>query len=147
MKVILLQDVAKLGRRFDVVNVPDGYGMNKLIPKGMAKPATPENIKRVQAQAAQNDAAKAQVDETFAAAVAAVGDTVIAVTAEANEDGKLFQALKPEVIAEAVAAQVSATILPEQVVIKAPIKHTGEYTMEFSSGETHAPVTINVTAA
>ena len=39
MKVILLQDVAKIGRRSEVVEVPDGYAQNKLIPKGMAQPA------------------------------------------------------------------------------------------------------------
>ncbi len=58
MQVILLQDVAKIGRRFDVVNVADGYGLNKLIPQGMAKPATPENIKKIKAQSASNEASQ-----------------------------------------------------------------------------------------
>ena len=40
MKVILLRDVAKLGRRFAVVEVPDGFALNQLIPKGMAEAAS-----------------------------------------------------------------------------------------------------------
>ena len=50
MKVILLQDVAKIGKRFETVDVPDGYALNMLIPKRMAEPATPENLKRVDAR-------------------------------------------------------------------------------------------------
>ena len=48
MKVILLKDVAKIGRRFEIKEVPDGYALNKLIPKNMAQFATPENIKRIE---------------------------------------------------------------------------------------------------
>ena len=62
MKVILLQDVAKIGRRFDIVEVPSGYGMNKLIPQGMAKPATPENVKAINAQSAKTEADRAAGD-------------------------------------------------------------------------------------
>ena len=86
MKVILLQDVAKIGRRFDVITVPDGYGMNQLIPKGMAKPATPENLKAIQAQTATNDAAKAQADEVFAQMTAKVDTVALEVPVEANEE-------------------------------------------------------------
>ena len=47
MKVILLKDVAKIGRRHEVAEVPDGYALNMLIPKGLAKAGTPENIKKL----------------------------------------------------------------------------------------------------
>jgi ribosomal protein L9 len=47
MKVILLRDVAKIGKRFAIVDVPDGYALNKLIPSKDAEPATTNNIKRI----------------------------------------------------------------------------------------------------
>ncbi len=47
MKVILLRDVAKIGKRYEVANVPDGFALNKLIPQGDAQAATPDNVKRV----------------------------------------------------------------------------------------------------
>ena len=52
MKVILLQDVAKIGKRSDLVEVPDGYAMNQLIPKRMAETATAQNKKRIAKQQA-----------------------------------------------------------------------------------------------
>ena len=47
MKVILLRDVAKIGKRYEIVEVPDGFALNKLIPKKDAEAATPVNVKRV----------------------------------------------------------------------------------------------------
>jgi large subunit ribosomal protein L9 len=48
MKVILKQDVEKLGRRGDVVNVAPGFGRNYLIPRKMALAVTPTNIKMIE---------------------------------------------------------------------------------------------------
>ncbi len=144
MKVILLQDVAKIGRRFDIVEVPSGYGMNKLIPQGMAKPATPENVKAVQAQAASNEAAKAQADEAFTELVSKAKEADISITVDANEEGRLFQAIKPEVIAETIAQQTGQEVPLEQIVIKSPIKELGEHTIELVSGDTVVTLTITV---
>jgi len=146
MKVILLQDVAKIGRRFDVVTVPDGYGMNKLIPQGMAKPATPENLKAIQAQSATNDAAKAQADEAFAAMTEKLKDVTLEVAVEANEEGRMFQALKAEAIAEEIKVKTDTAVRADQIVIKEPIKQVGEHTVQLVSGDTHVEVTITVVA-
>lgn len=146
MKVILLQDVAKIGRRFDVVTVPDGYGMNKLIPQGMAKPATPENLKAIQAQSATNEAAKAQADETFTAMLEKVKEVTLEVIVEANEEGRMFQALKAEVIAQEIAAKTGAELNADQIVITAPIKEVGECTVQLTSGNTHQEVSVVVVA-
>jgi len=146
MKVILLQDVAKIGRRFEVVEVPGGYGMNKLIPQGMARPATPENLKAIQAQSAKNDADRAAGDEAFAAVVAAVKETSLQTVVEANEEGRMFQALKIAAVIEAIQEQVGSTVTEAQVVIKTPIKEIGEHTVELVSGGTSVPVAITVVA-
>ncbi|MDM7320213.1 MAG: 50S ribosomal protein L9, partial [Fervidobacterium sp.] len=47
MKIVLMQDVPKLGKKGQIVNVSDGYARNFLIPKGLAKEATPEVIKEL----------------------------------------------------------------------------------------------------
>ena len=48
MKVILKQDVEKLGRRGDVVNVAPGFGRNYLIPRKMALAVTATNMKTIE---------------------------------------------------------------------------------------------------
>ncbi len=50
MKVIILQDVEKLGKKYDVKEVSDGYARNFLFPKGLVKPATKENLKWLETQ-------------------------------------------------------------------------------------------------
>lgn len=146
MKVILLQDVAKIGRRFDIVEVPSGYGMNKLIPKGMAKPATPENLKAIQAQSSKNEANKAAGDEAFKAALEAIKEVKLEVTVEANEEGRMFQALKPEQIVAAVKEKTGKEVQLAQIVIKTPIKEVGTHSVEFVSGEISVAVEVEVVA-
>ena len=145
MKVILLQDVAKIGRRFDITNVPDGYALNKLIPKAMAEPATPENIKRAQARASKTQADRDSVHATFMEAIASLADTPVTVAVEANEEGRMFQALKVSAVVEAVKVQ-GVTIQESQVVIKTPIKEVGEHKVELVSGDDHGSLTLSVIA-
>jgi large subunit ribosomal protein L9 len=146
MKVILQQDVAKLGKRFDVVTVPDGYGFNKLVPQGMAKPATPENLKSLEAQKAKGAATQAADSAAFADIVKVLTDKVIDVTVEANEDGKMYQALKAEDIVTAIAKDIEVTVPAEQIVIGDPIKQTGEHTVKVANGADTGSFTINVLA-
>lgn len=147
MKVILQQDVAKLGRRFEVVDVKTGYGLNSLIPQGKAKPATPENLKAVEAQKARSAADSEANAAAFADVVKMLEGKVIDVTVEANEDGKLYQALKAEEIVAAITADLEVVVPVSQIVIKEPIKQTGEHTVELASGADSSTFTINVITA
>lgn len=146
MKVILLQDVAKLGRRYAIVEVPDGYGVNKLIPKGLAKAATPENVKAVMARSGAIAHSKEAAEAAFKELLAALKDKVVTLSAEANAEGRFFQALKPEAIAAAVTAVAGVKVTPHQIGIAEPIKAVGEHVVTLSLGTLHEPLTITVTA-
>lgn len=144
MKVILTQDVAKIGRRFEVVEVSDGYALNKLIPQHLAEPATPANLKRVEARSKKQAETVAHVAEEFHAAVAALKETVVEVEAEANAEGKLFQAVKPEMIAEAASEKAGVTVEAGWVHTPTPVKTTGEHTVLLSAGEDQGEFTITI---
>ena len=146
MKVILLQDVAKIGKRYEVANVPDGYAMNKLIPGGQARAATPENLKKIEAMQADTAAGTAATEEQLRAAVATLSATPLTIAAEANEQGQLFEALKVDKIVDAATA-AGAAITADQVVIAEPIKATGEVAITLQAGEVSESVTITVIAA
>lgn len=146
MRVILLQDVAKLGRRFEVVDVPHGYGLNKLVPQGLAEVANPENLKKIKAQSAKTEADRAAGDAAFTEVSAALTESV-AITVEANEDGKLYQALKAEDIITALNEVSGSAIDPSWLLIKSPIKNTGESIVSLMQGEQVKDITLNVTAA
>lgn len=144
MKVILLQDVAKIGKRSDVVDVPDGYAMNQLIPKRMAEPATAQNQKRVAKLQADAEANRAADRERFEKAQAALAAADIKIPMEVNEVGHLFKAVSEKDIAEAAQA---AGIDADEAMIQVgnPIKEVGEHTVKLIRGDESAEFTIEVT--
>lgn len=145
MKVILLQDVAKIGRRFQVVDVPNGYALNKLVPQGLAQPATPENIKRIEAQ--KNNAANVKSDalERFNQALELVGDNKVVVSVAANAQGHFFEAVKPASIVGAIAG-FGAVVEEKQVIIDAPIKEAGEYVITLKEGDVTKKLSVTIQA-
>ncbi len=144
MKVILLRDVAKIGKKGAVVEVPSGYAQNQLIPKGQAKPATSENLKAVLHQ--QN---------TVAAATEAIMGKFIdikhklqeagplMIRGQKSDHGHLFAALKPVVIV-ATAAESGITLDPSWLHISGPIKTTGEHEFELRYKDQKFSFIINV---
>lgn len=145
MKVILMQDVARLGRRFEIKEVPDGHALNMLIPKGMVMPATPENVKGIESQAAKVASEQAASGEAFSAALESLKDKTVSVTVEANEQGHMFEALKAESVVEALAAD-GVTIEASQVAIEGAIKEVGEHTITLVSGSITGKVVIALVA-
>lgn len=145
MKVILQQDVANIGTKLSVVDVPNGYALNKLIPSGKAVAATEQNLKRVEAHAAKQHASADEQAAKFTAAVAALTKTPATVTAKANEKGQLFQAVTPEQVV-AAAATAGAEITPDMVKMPEPIKTVDTHEIELVSGGESATVSLSVAA-
>lgn len=146
MKVILLQDVAKIGRRFDVTEVPTGHALNMLIPKGLAEPATPENIKRIEARKNKAKATEVSTHEQFESALSLIDGKRIVVAAQANEKGHLFEALKSESIIGAIGG-FGAVVSESQLVLDHPIKEVGDHVVVLQDGAVKKEVTITVEAA
>lgn len=143
MKVILLQDVAKIGRRFTVVNVPDGYALNQLIPKRMAEPATPANLKKIEKRQADTAASKEADGARFDAAAAALAEQELQIVVDANEQEHLFQAVHE---ADVVAAAAAAGVDVEAAMIKIPtqIKSLGAHQIDLVAGDKKKTITIQV---
>jgi len=145
MKVILSQDVAKLGRRYDVVTVPDGRAMNMLIPKGLATAATPANLKRIAAQHEKVATERAADETAFAAAVEKLDGESVTVTVDANKKGHLFEALKEDWVAEAL-SQKGIEVAASQVIIAEPIKALGDHEVSLSNGAAMISLKLTVVA-
>ncbi len=143
MKVILLQDVAKIGKRYSIVDVPDGYALNQLVPKKLAEPATPINLKRIEKMKSDNAANADAVKRQYEANVEVLADVKVTVEAEVNEQGHLFKAISAEdIVAAAKAVGISFDV--KQVVINKPIKESGEHTVVLSHGGRSNPFVVVV---
>lgn len=143
MKVILLQDVAKIGRRYSIVEVNDGYALNQLVPKKLAEPATPANLARVEKMRSVNVASADAVKKQYEVSIEALANTSIVIEADVNDKGHLFKAVSAD---EIVAAAKAAGIIIESrhIVLKKPIKESGEHTLVLSHAGVSNSFTVNI---
>lgn len=145
MKVILLQDVARVGKRFEIKEVPTGHGLNYLIPRGLAQPATKENIKKVETQAQKVAEVKDGEDASFAQLLKAMKNQTVEMEVEVNEKGHLFKGIKEEDVASEISEKQSTQVLSTQVLLKnSPIKEIGEYEVTLQSGDMSGVCTLNI---
>jgi len=146
MKVILLQDVAKIGLRHEIVDVPNGYAANKLIPNKMAQPATPANLKKVGKLHAEVAGKAADTESMFTTAKTALETEPLVITADMNEQEHLFKAISvTDVVAAATAKGIALT--PQMIGFPEVVKSAGEHTVALQSGKHNALFTINVVKA
>lgn len=143
MKVILLRDVAKLGKRNSLTEVPDGFALNKLIPQGLALAATPLNLKRMEAETKHVAEAHESELDAFKKSLAKLKDIVVPVLVEANAQDTLFKSVKTSDIAASLAA-ASAPVPLLSIALPDPIKSLGSFVVPLQLGDTTGSVTIEV---
>lgn len=140
MKVILLDDVAKVGRRGEVRDVSDGYARNFLIPKKLALGATAGNLKNLQHIKTQQDAKASRVK----ADAESLRERIEALTYEerrqASEEGKLFGSVTAQDLVDFL-EQHRIKIERRRVVLDEPIKALGESAVPI---RLHAEVTAQL---
>lgn len=147
MKVILQQDVARLGKKYQEVEVPNGYALNKLIPSGQAVAATKEQQKLHATRVQQQHAESATTQAKLEAVVAALSETPLVVPMGANEQGQLFQAVSVASIVMA-ASERDVPLTADMVVLpEKPMKSLGEYKIEVTAAGATESVAISVVAA
>lgn len=144
MKVILLQDVAKIGRKHAVVDVPDGYGLNQLIPRKMAKPATPENLKAALHEAEVKKSLEASAISKFESTKAALLGKVIVIEApNRNKQGHLFAAIQKGEVIEAL-KKAGVVVDPNMIDLPRTIKESGEHEINLQYGKHRSSFIIKV---
>lgn len=145
MKVILLRDVARIGKRFEIVNVPDGYALNKLIPQKDAEAATPVNVKRVQEKAKLSTKNKEDEVSAIKLIVSACVEKPLQIKMEANEQGHLFQAVHVSDIV--AAAKALGLDIPAQFIkIEETIKEVGNAKVTLATADFQSFLPVEVIA-
>ncbi len=125
MKVILLDDVTKVGRRGEVREVSDGYARNYLIPKKLALSATAGNLKNLEHIKTQQDAKAGRVKADAEALRARIDALVYEDRRQASDEGKLFGSVTSQDVAEFLARN-GIKIERRRIVLDEPIKGLGE---------------------
>ena len=126
MKVILLQDVADLGKKFEIKEVADGHDNNLLIPKGFVKPATKEALEWV---ALQQEIAAKKAEEglkKIQGVASQLDDLEVQIAVKVGDKGQLFEAVNAQKIVDRL-KEMGFEVKKDQVKLQEPIKELGEY--------------------
>ena len=142
MQIILLEKIANVGNLGDVVKVKDGYARNFLIPQGLAKRATPENLKAIEERRADLEKAAGEKLATAQAQGEKIEGTTLRIAQKAGVDGRLFGSVTNVDIVEALKAQ---GVEVEKSMIRmpsGPLKQVGDHPVTVVL---HTDVTAHVT--
>jgi large subunit ribosomal protein L9 len=127
MKCILLEDVQKLGKKGELVEVSDGYGRNFLIPRGLAEEATKGRIAELREKERSKQVKVEKAREEAEASRNVLQGKTVKVTASAGEKGKLFGSITTAQIADAVKEQFHIHVSKKEVKVEEHIKEVGSY--------------------
>lgn len=129
MKVLLLEDVYKLGRAGEVKRVAAGYGRNFLLPQGLAVLATPGALKQAeqikQAAATRRKARNEEMQDV----AEQLSDIVLTFPAKASETGKLYGSVTTQMIADALSDEIGIEVERRQIDSQ-PLRSLGEHKVE-----------------
>jgi large subunit ribosomal protein L9 len=143
MKVLLCEDIKKLGWLGDVVDVNEGYARNYLLPQRLAKVATDGNIRSIAEEKAKRSEQRLQERRRMEKAVAAVNGAEAVLAARANEQGVLFGSITETMIGANLRSQ-GFEVADEIIKLPEHIKNLGthEVTLRFAEDLT---ATVRVT--
>lgn len=121
-----MQDIDKLGKKYDIKNVADGYARNFLIPKNLAKPATKSNMKWFKTQkeieAKKAEEALKKVQEL----ASSIEGLEITIPVKVGEKGELFETVGTQKIFEKL-NELGHSIKKAQIKLEEPLNELGEH--------------------
>ena len=125
MKVILIEDVKKLGKKGDVVDVSDGYARNMLLPKKLGVEATSKNLNDLKLQKAHQQKLAQNSLEAAQAFAKNLENKEVVLTLKVGEGGKTFGSVSAKQISEAAQKQLGMTLDKKKLQLESPIKALG----------------------
>lgn len=142
MKIILLQDEKKLGKKGDIIEASEGYARNYILPKKIGVEATPKNMNDLKLQKANSEKiAQEQLDAAKALA-AELESKIVVVKIKAGEGGKAFGAVSGKEIVTALKEQHNIEVDKKKLQLPESLKNFGSYEV---SVKLHPQVTGKVT--
>ena len=144
MKIILLQDVPKVGKKWEVKSVADGFAQNSLIPRRLAEAATASAVARAARARADANAKHSASADALAQNLKKIEGARVEINAKANEQGHLFAAIHESDIITALKQKTGVEVAPEFLKIAHSIKTSGEHSIEVSVGDVKAHFTLSV---
>jgi large subunit ribosomal protein L9 len=140
MKVILKEDIKKIGKMGQIVDVADGFARNYLVPKGLAVEANTKNIRSVEHEKKIVHEKARKVKDSAQDLSSKISAMTITIKVKAGEEGKLFGSVTTMDIAEALNSE-GIEIDKKRISLEEPIKRLGSYSV---SVKLHPEVSVQL---
>ncbi|MBR2264467.1 MAG: 50S ribosomal protein L9 [Firmicutes bacterium] len=145
MKILLLEDVKKLGKAGEIVDVSDGYAKNFIIPKKLGREATKDVLNNWKQQKASEANRKKIEKQQAIATVKDLETKVITLKEKAGKDGRLFGSVTAKDLAEALKKQYGLDVDRKKINLKDPIRAVGNYSVEIKlQAEASGNMTVQI---
>lgn len=145
MKIIFLKDIPRIGKKYEIKEVADGYGRH-LVSQKLAEPATKETVARIQSKMATDATMKKVHTELLMKNLEALSGAKITLKGKANEKGHLFASIhKEEVLAE-LKRSAHLDMNPDYVILDRPLKELGIYEIPVVIEKNRVTFTVAVEA-
>lgn len=127
MKIILLEDVKKLGKKGEVIEVSDGYARNYVLPKKLGVEASGKNMNDLKLQKANKEKIEKENLEAAKLMAEEMEKDQVVVSIKSGEGGKTFGSVSSREIAQSYKEQCGKEIDKKKIVLPEPIKSLGVY--------------------
>ena len=132
MDIILLQDVEKLGDKFEVVSVKPGFGRNFLIPQGKALIANDTNMRRLEDYRNREERKREAMLDTFREIADQLKGKTLRIGAKSGTSGKIFGSVTSLQISQQLKEQFDVDIERKRIEMPAEVKEVGTYTAKLN---------------
>ncbi|MBR6381543.1 MAG: 50S ribosomal protein L9 [Lachnospiraceae bacterium] len=127
MKIILLKDEKKLGKKGQLIEASDGYARNYILPKGIGVEATPKAMNDLKLQKANAEKVAQEQLETAQELAGKLGSVTVVTSIKAGAGGKAFGSVSSKEIAEGCKAQHGIELDKKKIVLTEPLKTIGTH--------------------
>ena len=127
MQIILLENIAKLGKIGDLVEVKNGYARNFLLKKNKALRANKENIDLVNKKKSELNKKNTEIKNKFIEKANKIKNKKIKVFKAIKENGDLYALIKPKEISKLILDELKTEIGPSEIIIKKDINKIGQF--------------------
>lgn len=146
MKVVFLEDVAGTADAGEVKQVKNGFARNYLLPRGLAAPATADQLQRVRSIEKAAQEKRLKFSQEWSDVAKAMEDLVVNVEVRVGPSGRLFGSVTGRNIAEKLAEATGREIDHRQVLLGTAIHEPGDYPVAIRLyREVHANIIVSVT--
>ena len=141
MQVILLENIMKLGKIGDQVEVKNGFGRNYLLRQGKALRASKENVEFVSKKKSELNQKNEDAKKLFKEIAAQISNKTLKFNKESKENGELYGSIKPKEVSSAFRTILKVEVNPSQIDLRQEITQIGKYKINVNL---HAEVTASV---